>query len=79
VVQLMMSDCQRVASWVESWTNLGVSICVVQPCLSACGVQVWSTGTMVNDEGEGHACLCQWTGSGEGRALGHDRGTGEAG
>jgi hypothetical protein len=35
-----MRDCQRVASQVESWTNRGVSYCVAQPCLSACGVQV---------------------------------------
>jgi hypothetical protein len=26
----------------------------VQPCLSAYGVQVWSTWTVVDDEDEGH-------------------------
>jgi hypothetical protein len=36
--KVMMSGCQRVASRVESWTNRGVSYCVVQPCLSACGM-----------------------------------------
>jgi hypothetical protein len=41
---LMMSDCQRVPSQVESWTNRGLNICVVQSCLSACGVQVWAHG-----------------------------------
>jgi hypothetical protein len=30
----------------------------VQPCRSACGVQVWSTGTVVDSEGEGHAGSC---------------------
>jgi hypothetical protein len=52
-----------------------VCYCVVQPCLSVCGVQVWSIGTVVGDEGEGHAGLCRWTESSEGRALGLDRGT----
>jgi hypothetical protein len=33
----------------------------VQPCLSACGVQVWSTGMVVDDKGEGYAGLCRWT------------------
>jgi hypothetical protein len=33
-----MSDCQRVASRVESWTNRDVSYVYVQPCLSTCGV-----------------------------------------
>jgi hypothetical protein len=54
-----MSDYQWVASRVESWTNWGVSICVVQPCLSACGVQVWSTRNKAADgEGEGHMRVC---------------------
>jgi hypothetical protein len=48
----------------------------VQPYMSSCGVQVWSTGTMVDNEG--HAGSCQWTRSGEGRALGLDIGTREA-
>jgi hypothetical protein len=30
----------------------------VQPCLSACSVHVWSTWTVVDGEGEGHAGLC---------------------
>jgi hypothetical protein len=47
----------------------------VQLCLSACVVQVWSTGSIGDDESEGHVCSCQWTGSGEGRALGLDRET----
>jgi hypothetical protein len=38
----------------------------VQPCLSACDVQVWGTGTVVDDEGEGHAGSCRWIGSDEG-------------
>jgi hypothetical protein len=54
---MMMSDCQRVVSQVESWTTRGVIMCV-QPCLSVCGVQVWSTGTVVDAEGEGHAGSC---------------------
>jgi hypothetical protein len=53
-----MSDCKWVASWVDSWTNRGMSYYVVQPCLSACGVQVWSTGIMVNVKGEGHVGSC---------------------
>jgi hypothetical protein len=76
---LMMSDCQRVASWVELWTNRCVSYCVVQPCISVYGVQVWSTGTVVDGEVEGHAGSCWWTRSGEGRVLGVDRGTRVAG
>jgi hypothetical protein len=39
---------------------------------------VWSTGTVVHGEGEGHACSCRWTGSNEGWALGLDWGTREA-
>jgi hypothetical protein len=31
----------------------------------ACGVLVWSTGTVVDDESEGHVGLCQWTRSSE--------------
>jgi hypothetical protein len=68
----MVSDCQWSASGVESWINRGVSICVVQPCLSACGVQVWSTGTVVDGEGEDQMGSCRWTVSGEGRAPGLD-------
>jgi hypothetical protein len=30
----------------------------VQLCQHACGVQVWSTGTVVDDEGEGQAGSC---------------------
>jgi hypothetical protein len=51
----------------------------VQPCLLACGMQMWNTGTVVNDEGEDHVGSCRWTWSGEGRVLGLDRGTREAG
>jgi hypothetical protein len=36
----------------------------VQPCLSACGV-MWSTGTVVDDKGEGHAGSCRWAESGK--------------
>jgi hypothetical protein len=68
----MISDCRRVASRVESWTNRGLTVCVVQPCLSDCGVKVWSAGTVVDNEGKGQAGLCRWIGSGEGRALGLD-------
>jgi hypothetical protein len=31
----------------------------VQPCLLACGVQVWSTYMLVDIGGEGRADLCQ--------------------
>jgi hypothetical protein len=62
----MTSDYQWVVSRVEWWTNRGVSYCVVQPYLSACGALVRSTGTMVDNEGEGNAGLCRWTGSSEG-------------
>jgi hypothetical protein len=51
----------------------------VQPCRSVCGVQLWSTGMMVDGEGEGHVGSCRWTESGERRALGLDRGTGVTG
>jgi hypothetical protein len=54
----MMSSCQWVASWVESWTYRGVRLCVVQLCRSACGVQVWSIDTVVDGEGESHAGSC---------------------
>jgi hypothetical protein len=30
----------------------------VQPCLSVCGVNVWSIGAVVDDEGEGHVGSC---------------------
>jgi hypothetical protein len=73
--ELMMSDFQRIASQVESWTNWGMSYYLMQPYLSACGAQVWSIVMVVDDEGEGHAGLCWWTRSGEGRALGLDWGT----
>jgi hypothetical protein len=43
-----------------------------QPCWSTCDVQVWSTGTVVDGWGEGHAGSCWWTESGEGRVLGLD-------
>jgi hypothetical protein len=56
--ELMMSDCQWVASWVESWTDRDVRLCVVQPCRSICGVQVRSTSTVVDGEGEGHVGSC---------------------
>jgi hypothetical protein len=36
-------------------------------------VQVWSTGMVVDNEGEGHAGSCRWTGSGEGRELALER------
>ena len=45
----------------------------VQPCRLACGVQVWSTETVVDVEGEGHAGLCRWAGNNEGRVLGLDQ------
>jgi hypothetical protein len=73
-----MSDCQRVMLWFESWTNQSTRLCVVQLCLSACSMYVWSTGTMVEDEGEGHVGSCRWTRSDKGWALGLGRGTKEA-
>jgi hypothetical protein len=65
--------------WCESWTNKNTKAYVVQPCLSSCGVQVCSTGTVGDDEGEDHAGSCPWAKSGEERALGLDRGNGESG
>jgi hypothetical protein len=53
-----------------------VRACVMQPCHSAYGVQVYSLGTVLNNEGE-HAGSCRWAGSGEGQVLGLDRGTRE--
>jgi hypothetical protein len=50
----------------------GHKIMCVQPCWSTCGVQVWSSGMVVDGEGEGHTSSCRWTESGEGRALGLD-------
>jgi hypothetical protein len=50
-------------------------------CNHVCRVVVYrceSIGTMVDDEDEGHAGSCQWTGIGEGRALKLDQGTKEA-
>jgi hypothetical protein len=47
-------------------------LCVVQPGLSVCRVQVWSIGTVVDVEGEYHAGSCRWTRGNEGRALGLD-------
>jgi hypothetical protein len=46
--RLMISDCQRVASRVVSWTDRGVRLRVVQPCqwlvVCRCGARVrWST------------------------------------
>jgi hypothetical protein len=38
----------------------------VQSCRLAYGVQVWSTRTIVNGEGEGHAYSCRLIGSDEG-------------
>jgi hypothetical protein len=49
----------------------------VQTCLSACGVQVCSLETVVDNEGDGHAGSCRWTGCGERRDLSLDQGIGE--
>jgi hypothetical protein len=65
----MMSDYQWVAPRFESWTNQGMHYVFVQPCLLTCGVHMSSIGMVVDDEGEGHVGSCQWTRSGEGRAL----------
>ena len=62
----------------ESYTNKSTRLCFVQPSLSACGVQVCSTRTVVDNEGEDYAGSNWWDVSGEGRALGLDRGTKEA-
>jgi hypothetical protein len=61
-----MSDCQRISSRVKSSTGRGIRLCFVQPCRSACSMQVWSTGMVVDVEGEGHVGSCRWTGSDEG-------------
>jgi hypothetical protein len=47
----------------------------VQPCQLTCGVQVWITGIVVDNEGEDHAGSCRWTRSGKGQVMGFDRGT----
>jgi hypothetical protein len=65
-----MSDCQRVASRVESWTNRDVSYVLCNHVCWFCGVQVWSKRTVVDSEGEGHVGSCRWTGRGEGLDLG---------
>lgn len=41
-------------------------------CLLVYGAQVWSSETVVDGEGEGHAGPCRGTGSGEGHMLGLD-------
>jgi hypothetical protein len=47
------------------WTNRSVSLgCAT--CLSACGVQVWSSETVVDGGGKGQAGSCRCTQSGEG-------------
>jgi hypothetical protein len=66
-------------SLIESWTNRVMSYYVVQPCLSSCVVQAWSTSTVVDSKSEGHAGSYWWTKSDEGRALGLDCGTGVVG
>jgi hypothetical protein len=38
-------------------------------CFLACGMQVWSTEAVVDDEGEGQVRPCQWTMSGGGQTL----------
>ena len=58
-------------------TNRGVNrveLCRAM-CFLACGAQAWKSEAVVSGEGEGHAGSCRWTGSGEGRMLGLDRGT----
>jgi hypothetical protein len=46
--------------------------CVYATYLLACGAQVWSLEMVVDDEGEEHAGLCQWTERDEGWAMGLD-------
>jgi hypothetical protein len=62
-----MSECQH--GWYFGVVGRLTRLCVVQPCLSACGVKVRSIGMVVDGEGEGHAGSSQWIGSSEGRAL----------
>jgi hypothetical protein len=59
----------RVVDWPRC------ELCIVQPYQSAYGVQVWSIGTVVNDEGESNASSWRWTRCSEGRVLGLERGT----
>jgi hypothetical protein len=42
-----MSDCQQVALWGSQWTDQS-EIMYVQSCRSACDVQVWSKGMVVD-------------------------------
>jgi hypothetical protein len=48
-----MSDCQRVASRVESWTNRGVRLCMCNHVgwlvVCRCGAQGWCTGVEHRD------------------------------
>jgi hypothetical protein len=44
----------------------------VQPCRSTYGVQVFSTGMVVDGEGEGHVGSCRLIRSGKGQAMGLD-------
>jgi hypothetical protein len=48
----MSSVSGRVVDWSRC------DIMFVQPFQLVYGVQVWSIGTMVDDEGEGHAGSC---------------------
>jgi hypothetical protein len=47
----------------DEWLSMGSVLGWVMDL--ACGVLVWSTGTVVDDESEGHVGLCQWTRSSE--------------
>lgn len=68
----------RVASWVELLNQVRCELdCAT--CPLTCGVQVWSSETMVDNEGEGHMGLCRWIRSSEEWTLGLDQGTGEGG
>lgn len=57
--------------------NWGMSVCAT--CPLHYDAQAWSPKAMVDGEGERHVGSCRQIGSDEGRALGIDLGTREAG
>jgi hypothetical protein len=54
-------------------------VCVCATCLLAYDAYEWTLKTIVDDEGEGHAGPCRWSGNDEERVLGLDWGLKEAG
>jgi hypothetical protein len=57
-------------------TNPIMAKAMCATCLLACVVQVWSSDVVVDGEVKVKEDVsCRWTGSGEGRTRGLDRGT----